>query len=41
MPRKLSVANVDLEIVDQPVAPLAWLRSGGDPAAVAAIARDL
>ncbi len=39
--RFLTEPNVDLEIVDQPVAPLAWLRSGGDPAAVAAIARDL
>jgi excisionase family DNA binding protein len=31
----------DLEIEDDPVSPLDWLRSGGDPARVSAIAADL
>lgn len=31
----------DLEIEDEPVSPLDWLRSGGDPARVSAIAADL
>ena len=39
--RFLSEPNPDLEILDEPVSPLAWLRSGGDPAPVAAVAREL
>jgi excisionase family DNA binding protein len=31
----------DLEIGDEPVSPLEWLRSGGDPARVGALAGDL
>ena len=39
--RFLSEPNPDLEILDQPVSPLEWLRTGGDPAPVAAVAREL
>ena len=33
--------NPDLEVLDQPVSPVHWLRSSGDPEKVAAIAREL
>jgi len=39
--RFLSEPNPDLEILDEPVSPLEWLRTGGDPAPVAAVAREL
>ena len=39
--RFLSEPNPDLEILGEPVSPLAWLRTGGDPAPVAAVAREL
>lgn len=37
----LESAGPDLAIGGRPVTPLRWLRSGGDPAAVAALAADL
>jgi hypothetical protein len=39
--RFLTEPNVDLELDDEPVSPLAWLRSGGSPAPVVAIAHEL
>lgn len=39
--RFLSEPNPDLEMLDEPVSPLEWLRTGGDPAPVAAVAREL
>lgn len=39
--RFLSEPLPDLELDDEPVSPLAWLRSGGDPERAAEIARDL
>lgn len=39
--RFLSEPIPDLEISDQAVSPLQWLRGGGDPEPVAAIAREL
>jgi len=39
--RFMSEPSPDLEIGDEPVSPLVWLRTGGDPAPVAAIASDL
>jgi hypothetical protein len=39
--RFMSEPSPDLEILDEPVSPLEWLRSGGDPAPVAAVAREL
>lgn len=39
--RFVSEPSPDLEILDQPASPLEWLRSGGDPEPVAAIAREL
>lgn len=37
----LTLPDPDLAWGDAPVSPLDWLRSGGDPAAVAALAADL
>ncbi len=37
----LTVPDPDLEIADEPVSPLEWLSSGGDPERVAALAADL
>jgi excisionase family DNA binding protein len=37
----LSSPSPDLELDDQAVSPLAWLRSGGDPTPIAELARDL
>jgi hypothetical protein len=39
--RFLSEPSPDLEILDERVSPLEWLRTGGDPAPVAAVAREL
>jgi excisionase family DNA binding protein len=39
--RFLSEPSPDLEILDTAVSPLQWLRGGGDPQPVAAIAREL
>jgi len=39
--RFVSEPSPDLEILDRPASPLEWLRSGGDPELVAAIAREL
>lgn len=39
--RFLSEPSPDLEIEDEPVSPLAWLATGGDPAPVGAIAATL
>ena len=39
--RFLAEPSPDLELGDQPVAPLGWLRSGGSPEPVVAIAREL
>lgn len=39
--RFMSEPSPDLEILDEPVSPLQWLKAGGDPGPVAAIARDL
>ncbi len=39
--RFLSEPSPDLEIFDAAVSPLQWLRGGGDPEPVAAIAREL
>jgi len=39
--RFLSEPSADLEIDDDPVSPLAWLATGGDPEPVAAIAATL
>jgi hypothetical protein len=37
----LEASSVDLVLSGRPVSPLRWLRSGGDPAVVAALAADL
>ena len=37
----LTLPDPDLAWGDEPVSPLDWLRSGGDPAVVAALAADL
>lgn len=39
--RWLTRPDPELEIDDEPLAPIAWLASGGDPSPVVAIARDL
>lgn len=39
--RFMSEPSPDLEVLDERVSPLEWLRSGGDPEPVAAIAREL
>jgi hypothetical protein len=39
--RLVSEPSPDLEILDKLASPLEWLRSGGDPGPVAAIAREL
>jgi hypothetical protein len=39
--RFLTEPNGDLELDDRPVSPLAWLRSGGAPDPIVAIAREL
>jgi hypothetical protein len=39
--RFLAEPNGDLELDDRPVSPIDWLRSGGSPEAVVAIAREL
>ncbi len=39
--RWFTLPNVDLVLDDTPVSPLDWLRSGGDPTEVAALAADL
>lgn len=39
--RFLAEPNPDLLVLGEPVSPLEWLRTGGDPAPVAAIAREL
>jgi hypothetical protein len=39
--RFLSEPSPDLEIEDEPVSPLAWLATGGNPEPVAAIAATL
>lgn len=39
--RWLTTPNPDLELGDQVVSPLAWLRSGADPQRVATVASDL
>jgi hypothetical protein len=39
--RFMSEPSPDLEILDRKVSPLEWLRSGGDPDPVAAVAREL
>jgi len=39
--RFLGEPNPDLVVLGGPVSPLEWLRTGGDPAPVAAIAREL
>jgi hypothetical protein len=39
--RFMSEPSPDLEVLDERVSPLEWLRSGGDPEPVVAIAREL
>lgn len=39
--RFMTEPNTDLELSDKPVSPLEWLRAGGEPEPVAAIAREL
>ncbi len=39
--RFMSEPSPDLEVLDEPVSPLQWLRAGGDPAPVAGVAREL
>lgn len=39
--RMLTLPNPDLELQDRPVSPIAWLRSGADPAPIVELAADL
>ena len=39
--RFMSEPSPDLEILDEAVSPIEWLRSGGDPEPIAAVAREL
>jgi hypothetical protein len=39
--RFMSEPSPDLEIFDEAVSPIEWLRSGGDPEPIAAVAREL